>query len=300
VSSESAQPEASIGDPLDVVDDPSSSAFSAGTHVDAIGHERYGVDLDRRWWIERGPNGGYIAAIMLRALTSAVDDTARVPRSFVTHYLSPPAEGPAQVQTTIERVGRQLSFVAAKMFQGPKLLATSSAVFAAPVVVPDEAAFNDGISPPVLLDGPPPDPLEEVPMVPGGPDIPMRHRYQTQWAIGVPPPNLGRSGELGGWIRLNPADGGYSPDHILVAALTDAWIPPIFTRIRMMVGIPTIDLTIHFRARRIETTDGWFFTRFVSRMSAEGFVEEDGEVWNTAGELVAHSRQLSMVLMPPT
>lgn len=278
----------------------SVSAFSGGTNATLIGDGRYAVDLDRRWWIERGPNGGYVAAILLRALTQTVDDPSRVPRSFVTHYLAPPSEGPAEVHTTIERVGRQLSFVAARMVQGTKLLATSSAVFAAAVSTPDETAFNDGISPPVLLDGPPMHPPAEVSMLPGGPDIPMRHRYQTQWAIGERPPAESRSGELGGWIRLDPSEGPYEPDHVLVAAMTDAWIPPLFTRIRMMVGIPTIDLTIHFRARHIATTDGWFFTRFVSRMSAEGFVEEDGEVWNTSGELVAHSRQLSMVLMPVT
>ena len=32
--------------------------------------------VSRDWWIERGPNGGYLAAMLMRALTAAVGMTA--------------------------------------------------------------------------------------------------------------------------------------------------------------------------------------------------------------------------------
>ena len=48
---------------------------------DASGARRFEASMSRRWWIVRGPNGGYVAAVLLRAMTAAVDDAARAARS---------------------------------------------------------------------------------------------------------------------------------------------------------------------------------------------------------------------------
>ena len=90
--------------------------------------------MDRGWWIERGPNGGYVAAVILRALTMAVDDRGRSPRSFTVHFLAPPVEGPVEVTTAIERSGRQLTFVSGRLRQDGRSLAVAQAVFSRPVV----------------------------------------------------------------------------------------------------------------------------------------------------------------------
>jgi acyl-CoA thioesterase len=63
--------------------------------------------------------------------------------------------------------------------------------------------------------------------------------------------------------------------------------------------VPTVDLTIHFRAGAPGdgvADDDWALVVFRSNVAAEGFVEEDGEVWSADGRLLAHSRQLSMLL----
>ena len=69
--------------------------FDRDTALVPLGDGRFAGRMDRGWWIERGPNGGYVAAIVLRALTMAVDDPAQSPRSFTIHYRAPPAEAPA-------------------------------------------------------------------------------------------------------------------------------------------------------------------------------------------------------------
>src|SRR5687767_6561221 len=67
--------------------------FDRETRVAALGDGRYETELDRAWWVHRGPNGGYLAAIVLRALADAVGDDDRAPRSLTVHYAEPPVDG---------------------------------------------------------------------------------------------------------------------------------------------------------------------------------------------------------------
>jgi acyl-CoA thioesterase len=270
----------------------SDNKFDRDTSVRLVGEGLYEGRVDHDWWIERGPNGGYIAAIMLRALTESVADADRTPRSFTQHYLAPPVEGPVHLQTRIERAGRRVTFVSGRMLQEGRLLATSQAAFALPM---PGVEFNDLVAPVV----PPPESLEPLGPVVGMPDPPpFRERYDTRWAIGAPPMSGAPAAVTGGWIR--PAE-ARPLDHLLIAALTDAWMPSVFSRLDERVGVPTVDLTIHFRAT-VDPADAdeWCLVHFRSQMAADGFVEEDGEVWSRSGRLLAHSRQLAMLLPPPS
>ena len=42
--------------------------------------------------------------------------------------------------------------------------------------------------------------------------------------------------------------------------------------------------------------DDWMAVRFRTTVAGEGFLEEDGELWAPDGTLVAHSRQLGLLL----
>lgn len=64
----------------------------------------------------------------------------------------------------------------------------------------------------------------------------------------------------------------------------------VFASFGASARVPTIELSVN--ARKIPDTrilKGIFKSRFISG----GLVEEDGELWNTDGELVAISRQVS-------
>jgi len=39
----------------------------------------------------------------------------------------------------------------------------------------------------------------------------------------------------------------------------------------------------------------WVLARFASRLSRDGFIEEDGEIWSRDGWLIAQSRQLALL-----
>ncbi len=262
------------------------SSLRDDTSITPLGAGRYAATIDRRWWIERGPNGGYLAAIVLRAAMAEVADPARRPRSLTLHYLRPPTEGPCEVAVVVERAGRGLTTVSARLAQDGR-----DCIIAI-------AAFGLDRPGPVLDDqhAPAVPPAEEV--VAARRDtravIPIVERYDVRPAIGALPFERGPEALTGGWIRTVDHD---PVDEILVAALTDAWAPAIFSRLEVPIGVPTVDLTIHFR-QAPPRAEGWCLVRFRTQVAAEGYLEEDGEVWSADGRLLAQSRQLA-VLLPP-
>jgi acyl-CoA thioesterase len=262
--------------------------FERDTAVVALGEGRYGAHIDRGWWIVRGPNGGYVAALMLRALEEAVGDPSRTPRALTVHFTSPPAEGPAEVHTVRERVGRSVTTATARLVQGGKLRALAVAAFGTSREGP---SFSQLAMPEAL----PPERAEPLPEPPFS--IPIRGRYESRLAFG---PLGSRSSEAvtGGWIRLREDPGPV--DAPLVAAYTDAWPPAVFARLdpsEVMGGVPTVDLTVHFRAAWPAGLDPREFALVVfrTRMARDGFLEEDGEVWSRDGTLLAQSRQLAVL-----
>jgi acyl-CoA thioesterase len=75
---------------------------------------------------------------------------------------------------------------------------------------------------------------------------------------------------------------------------SDAWWPSPLPRLTRPALLPTIDLTVHFRARPVG--DGPVLAVFRSSTAAGGYFEEDGELWSRDGVLLAHSRQLALLV----
>jgi hypothetical protein len=91
-----------------------------------------------------------------------------------------------------------------------------------------------------------------------------------------------------GWMRF--AD-GREPDLISLPLFVDAVAPAALELgLRRMT---TLELTVHLRARPVP---GWLAFRTLTRYLAGGYFEEDAELWDSAGFLVAQSRQLALVL----
>ncbi len=265
-----------------------TTRFDLDTAATPVGDGRYAVRIDHGWWIERGPNGGYIAALLLQALQAQAADPDRHARSLTVHYLAPAREGPAEVEVQTERAGRTVQFLTARLRQGDRLLAIAHAAFA--TLNADSPAFADATFPGY----PAPDTVESPADMVG--TVPMRDRYEYKHLVGAPWDGPSTQAETGGWIRLHERR---PYDAALVAALSDAWYPAIFTRLPRAMGVPTIDLTIHIRSmqtlQRMQPDD-WMAVRFRTTVANEGFLEEDGELWAPDGTLVAHSRQLGLIL----
>ncbi len=264
--------------------------FAAETAVHALGDGRFAAEINPKWDVIRGPNGGYIAAIILRALLAAVDDPARSPRSLTIHYTAPPADGACTIDTTLERVGRSQTNTSARVEQDGRLVAIALAAFSIARAAPE---LRDRQMP----DHPAPESVDTMITLDDAP--PIGHRWERRWTIGSMPV-LGTPtappAEYGGWIRLPERQLLGAP---AIAAVTDGWLPPLFARTGLALFVPTIDLTIHFRATLpvpAAAPDDFVFARFRTGTAAEGFMEEDGEVWSAGGTLLAESRQLAAIV----
>ena len=263
------------------------SKFDRDTRLSEINPGVFEGHVNRDWWIVFGPNGGFLAAMFVKAMGAAVDDHRRVPRSLTIHYTAAPKEGSVRIATNVERRGRSLTTMNGRMEQDGRLIALGIAAYSAPRAPLVEFSH----APPPAL--PPP---EEVPVAEQQRALPpFTRQWEVRPAVGIRPfTGADVDAVTGGWIR--PLD-EHPIDAALVAQLADAWIPAVFVRMTQPDPVPTIDLTIHFRADLPLPAD-YVVSVFESRVSAGGFVEEDGMIWSRDGRLLAQSRQLALLQAP--
>jgi acyl-CoA thioesterase len=267
---------------------PSETEFDRRTAVRSLGDGTYEAEVDERWNAVRGAHGGYIAAMMLRALTEEVGDPARVPRSLTIYYPSAPGPGPTRIRCRVERAGRTISTVSARLEQEGKLMCLALATFSAPW---EEAVGFDNTGFPA--DAPGPDGLDEIdrrPLVP-----PFTSYFDFRAVFGDEWFTRAERALVGGWMRLREP---HALDAPLVAALSDGWAPAVFPVVAAPVAAPTIELTVHFRGE-LPAPGEWVLGRFESRVGRAGFFEEDGTLWTRDGELIAQSRQLALAIGLP-
>ena len=92
-----------------------------------------------------------------------------------------------------------------------------------------------------------------------------------------------------GWFEFGD---GRPVDTLGLLMIADAFPPPVFNIPVPRAWVPTIELTVHVRAVPVGTRVACVFR---SRIIQGGLVEEDGEMWDQAGNLVAISRQMALL-----
>ncbi len=120
--------------------------------------------------------------------------------------------------------------------------------------------------------------------------------FDARPVIGDWPFSGGSKALSGGWIRLAEPR---PMDDLAVTVFADAWMPSVFVRLERPMGVPTVDLTVHFRTTlpppEVDSHD-YVLVVFRSETAAEGFFVEDGEIWSSKGTLIAQARQLGVLM----
>ena len=259
------------------------SDFERATAVTSLGEGRWAAEADPDWFATTGPNGGYTAAIVLRAMTGTLAMPGREARSLTLHYLRPLVAGGYEISVEVERAGRRLSTLSARVEQDGRVCLLALAAFSEDF---ESVAEYADAAPDIA----PPEQLEPLPR--DRALVPVAARFAQRRALGGKLFGSEDEALTGGWIEF--AEGAPPLDAIALAMLTDAWIPSPFVRLDRPVGAPTVDLTIHFRAPG-EPVEWPALVQFRSRFAHAGFFEEDGEIWSADGRLLAQSRQLGLL-----
>jgi acyl-CoA thioesterase len=251
--------------------------LDAETALEPLTPTRWRGTIGERWWVVRGPFGGYVSTFLTRALIAAVDDPARRPRSLTVHFIEAPKAGPFEVSAAVERTGRSATTVNLRMEQDgvPVALALGSC-----------ATWRDGEPEwaDAMPEAPPPEHCERLQRV-----DPMPGFLDNLEVRPVQPVFGGEARNLA-WLRLEPPR---PLDHLALTTLSDGWMPAAFSKLLRPFGAPTLDLAIHFRAP--VPSEDWVLADYRSRFSAGGVWEEDGELWAPDGTLLAQSRQLALI-----
>lgn len=242
-------------------------------------------EITERWDILGNANGGYLLAIAARAGVLACGRSD--PVTVTGHFLSPAAPGPITVATEVVKTGRRLATVRSTVTtdDGKPLLAALGSY--------GELMTTAG---PERVDAKPPDlpPVEECvkveptetfpPPFMGNVDLYLHPRDVPFGAPGSP----GRP-RVRGWFRW-PNEEPLDTLGLLVAS--DAFPPTIFNSDLPVAWTPTVELTTHVRER---PSGEWLRCSFNTRFITGGYLEEDGELWNESGRLIAQSRQLALL-----
>ncbi len=260
--------------------------FAADTHADRLDAAHWSTPIRSGWDIRGNANGGYLLALCASAMRAHVDRPD--PITITAHYLAPGKAGPATLTAHTIRAGRQLATVSAT------LAANDSPVLQLLGSFGDLSARGD--FPERIHGGPPtlPEPSSCVRVSSQNVVAPSLFRDRVELLLH--PDDAGfmqnmPSGEarLRGWFRL---DGEEPMSTLALLLAADAFPPTIFNTALPGGWTPTVELTVHVRAR---PAAGWLRAQFTHRFASSGFIEEDGEIWDSNDQLVAQSRQLALL-----
>ncbi len=254
--------------------------FREATAVRRIEDGRYTAVLDADFGIMQALNGGYLMAILTRAALDASPHPHPIATS--TNFFRVAKPGPAEVRVEPRKSGRTADVARVTLIQDdlPVLEATLT------------TGTLDGDADPVYSAVPRPlPPIEEcASFVHEGTEgfaaqMDMRYDRQTMgWLDGRP------SGvpEIRAYFRLREE---YEPDGALLALAVDA-LPPVVLNTGAAGWAPTVELTWYMRA---VPAPGLLGLHGSGRLVSDGWFDEEIEVWDSAGRLVAQSRQIARV-----
>lgn len=242
------------------------------------------LTMTDRWNTPAGrPNGGYILAAMLTGLSAEMESDD--PRVAAITYHGPPSNGHAEMRCRPVRSGRTIQTGDAELWQNDKLVAQLTASYGPRFA--DRPSRELGTPPQLPPADALPDP-REMGQPGGGIFDRVDYRLAAMPGFIAGQPSDDPTYEL--WQRRSD---GQAADYATLAFLCDSFIPPVFELGPDVAQASlTVQLTVHLH--RLPASE-WIATRLTTRHVIDGFHEEDCELWDAEGNLLAQSRQLAIL-----
>jgi hypothetical protein len=279
------------------------TTFDAATAVRGCGDGRYDVRPDQRFAVVApgsatppAVNGGVLIATVLRAVL----DSSPHPHPIATsaHFLRVAKLEPASVQVTWLRQGKTAATARATLLQDGlpvlELTITTGTLparcAAGPELRPDGPEFSWTGAPP---DFPPIEECVDLGHWPGTEGANGISGYAAQVVLLLDPATTGWArgepsgvAEMRGYFRLRE---DRDPDAYTLALAVDG-LPPVVFGLGVTGWAPTVELTWNMRA---VPRPGPLRVATRCRHVSGGWFDEEAEVWDSSGQLVAQSRQMA-------
>lgn len=255
----------------------------------------FDAELNKHWTIGSKVHGGAMVALCANAARTAHGGDGQRPGlqavAVSANFLSAPDPGEMRLVTSIRKRGRRISVVDVELNQGDR-----TAVHAVVTLGEPEHDAAPLLSANPVGDLMAPEPPDDVaPIGPGHPSAGLVHLGEgcdirpllsTQASV-----TDGRPPIFQMWARPR----GVAPDALFALLCGDLSAPVTFA-VKRTGWAPTVQLTAFLRAL---PADGWLRVICTCIEIGQDWFDEDHLVVDSAGRIVAQSRQLALVPPPP-
>ncbi len=239
------------------------------------------VRISDGFLVQGTPNGGYLMGLLARQLLSQSDKTSTpiITVNFLTK--AKPTES-AEIVTRVISRSKQFNRYEARLLQEGKEILWSTGTFVANDLECSLDKYEER-----AIDVAPRSECLEIPNMSNFSIYDnmkvLLEPKSLAWVNG----ELGDKSEIKGWIRFREKR---EFDLCGVLLASDTFPPPIFVTEGPIAWVPTVEMSVNIRNLPVSE---WLKCRFRTRHITCGLLEEDGELWDEAGNLVAISRQIA-------
>ena len=253
---------------------------ATGAEEEKKGKVSHQVNISDEFSVNGNPNGGYLMALLARQMLNRTDKSTTP--IITVNYLARTATGVADIMTQEISHSRQFNRFEARLIQENREILRAMGSFMAD----DLDCTLDRYEEEAALVAP----LDECISFPPMPNFKIYDNVDIRiepesalWLKG----EKGTKSEHRGWLRFSD-EREFDICGILLAA--DSFPPPIFATEGPVGWVPTIEMSVNVRNLPV---GNWLKCRFRTRHITCGLLEEDGELWDEEGNLVAISRQIA-------
>jgi len=257
-----------------------------------IAKNKYRANLDSRYFVGKTPHGGYLNALMHKALISSVPHSVAISSSI--QYLNRIENKDVVLEVEIFKTSTGSSSGLVKLYQENKICTVFNAICSDF----EHMKGFDGLltNPPDLYKNTPMKDYKNLNYDVISPGFTPSFIHQLSCTVH---PNhawwdrdIGEDHAEARCSAYMQMDGGV-PDQFVLSFYVDVAPPVVSNKYGPLGWIPTYSLTTHIR--QIPTTE-IVFVDFIAKDINKGYFEQDCNIWDLNENLVASSRQLTRIL----